>query len=128
MLRPSDSLSQVDKEATAGAKIRPTALVLALTEIFPFHPQTIKLRLRLLKARSENMEIESQFGSKKKEFLAFVRFERVCEVDAELGGAERSEAGVDCGDASEDERDLPSAGGANREVQSVGEGMGCQLV
>ena len=88
-------------------------MVLSLTEIFPFHPQTIKLRLRLLKARSENMEIEAQYGQKKKKFLAFVRVEARCDVDSALGGTERKEAGVDRRDASEDERDLPLAGRSN---------------
>ena len=39
-------LEKVDVEASKGAKTRPTALVLALTEIIPFHPQTIKVALR----------------------------------------------------------------------------------
>ena len=74
------------------------------------------------------MEIEAQYGQKKKEFLAFVGIEARCDVDSELGGAERKETGVDCGDASEDERDLPFTGGSDREVQSVGERAACQLV
>ena len=59
------------------------------------------------------MEIEVQYGQKKKEFLAFVGIEGRCDVDSELGGTEREEAGVDRRDASEDERDLPLAGGPN---------------
>ena len=59
------------------------------------------------------MEIEAQYGQKKKEFLAFVRVEARCDVDSALGGTERKEAGVDRRNASEDERDLPLAGRSN---------------
>lgn len=69
-------------EATAGAKTRPTALVWALTEIFPFHPQTIKVRLRLLRKRRENAELETLYSQKKEEFLDFVGKWRAFDVDA----------------------------------------------
>ena len=58
--------------ATAGAKTRPTALVWALTEIFPFHPQTIKVRLRLLRKRRESAQLEALYSQKKRDFLDFV--------------------------------------------------------
>ena len=67
-----DLLEKLDIEATKGQKTRPTALVLALSEIIPFHPQTIKGRLRLLQRRRESLEIDSTYERKRSQFLLFV--------------------------------------------------------
>ena len=67
-----DLLEKLDVEATKGQKSRPTALVLALSEIIPFHPQTIKSRLRLLQRRRESLEIDSTYDRERTQFVAFV--------------------------------------------------------
>lgn len=46
--------------------------MLALTEIFPFHPQTIKLRLRLLQRRREYEALDAAYMAQRKQFLDFV--------------------------------------------------------
>ena len=68
-----DLLEKLDIEATKGQKTRPTALVLALSEIIPFHPQTIKGRLRLLQRRRESLEIDSTYERKRSQFLLFIK-------------------------------------------------------
>ena len=53
---------------------RPSALVFSLVELFPFHPQTIKLRLRLLQRRRESAAAESKYLQEKEAFIKFVFF------------------------------------------------------
>ena len=62
----------MDVEATKGCKNRPPALVFAITDILPFHPQTIKLRLRLLQRRREYMEINQRYERESRSFVDFV--------------------------------------------------------
>lgn len=57
--------------ASKGGK-RPPALVWSLVELFPFHPQTIKLRLRLLQRRRDCIECEERYVREKEAFLSFV--------------------------------------------------------
>lgn len=70
-----DLLERLDIEATKGLKSRPTALVLALSEIIPFHPQTIKGRLRLLQRRRESSEVEATYERERSQFLLFVEMD-----------------------------------------------------
>ena len=51
---------------------RPSALVSSLVEMFPFHPQTIKLRLRLLQRRREAAAVETKYMQEKETFIKFV--------------------------------------------------------
>ena len=66
-------------EACKGQRTRPAALVLALTEIFPFHPQTIKLRLRLLQRRREYEALDAAYTAQRKQFLDFVGVSWSCD-------------------------------------------------
>ena len=113
-------LEKVDVEASKGAKTRPTALVLALTEIIPFHPQTIKVRLRLLQRRRENTEIESRYARERSRFMDFVALREAYEADGELGEGDDRGAALDDGDADADGRDGTSAGDSRGEGESVG--------
>ena len=63
---------QIDQEVTKGTSKRTPALVWALVNIYPFHPQTIKLRLRLLQRRRECNEAEEKYKKEKEGFLQFV--------------------------------------------------------
>ena len=114
-------LEKVDVEASKGAKTRPTGLVLALTEIIPFHPQTIKVRLRLLQRRRESAEIESRYARERSRFMDFVELRGECEADGELGEGDERRAAVDDGDADADGGDDPPAGESRGEGESVGE-------
>lgn len=114
-------LEKVDVEASKGAKTRPTGLVLALTEIIPFHPQTIKVRLRLLQRRRESVEVESRYARERSRFVDFVAMRRECETDGELGEGDERRAAMDDGDAHADGRDGAPAGESRGEGESVGE-------
>ena len=63
---------QIDQEVTKGSSKRTPAFVWTLVNIYPFHPQTIKLRLRLLQRRRENNEAEEKYKKEKESFLQFV--------------------------------------------------------
>lgn len=106
-------------EACKGAKSRPSALVLALADIFPFHPQTLKLRLRLLQRRREAAAMEVTYAKQKSRFLDFVSIAVLCDVDARVGEDRGQPAAVDDGDEAEDDGDVLAAGGAHREEHSV---------
>ena len=66
-----DVLEKLDIEVTKGDRNRPAALVLAISEILPFHPRTISLRLRLFQRRRELTEINQRY---KVEYIRFREF------------------------------------------------------
>ena len=67
-----DILEKIDVEVTSGNRNRPSALVLAISEILPFHPRTISLRLRLLQRRREYTEINQRYETESIRFKEFV--------------------------------------------------------
>lgn len=85
-----DLLEKLDVEALKGNKTRPGALVLALTDIVPFHPQTIKLRLRLLQRRRENTEMEVRYARDRLKFLEFVGADARCDGRCDTGRRARA--------------------------------------